>query len=382
VGIGYVSQPGKATAFAYDGLGRRVSISSTPAGGGAATVTSYVWCGGRICQARNAAGAVTRAYFGEGEYVPGPPVQSLYYAPDQLGSVRRVFSSAAAPAYDYDPYGVPLQATAPVTDFDYAGMFYDADSGLYLTPHRAYSPSYGRWLSRDPAGEATDAQGNLYVYVGGDPVGASDPSGLIAMGPIALFPFLHAVVCSPHGAALVGGGLLAGALGILAAPETAGASVLAEGGAGALIAEGLAEIAGGATLDTGAAVAVDSAADAGLAAEGEGGVAGSAAEAESSTGANFYVTPGGTSIVAPEGYVGVTAQNGNGLALLPEGQALGDNANIIRYGDPTDLYPNGYFRYYNEYGQPLNPATGNPGPNSVTHIPDGYQGPLLGYPGS
>jgi hypothetical protein len=44
--------------------------------------------------------------------------------------VRRVFASAAsAPAYSYDPYGNALQGTAPLTDFNYAGMFYNADSG-------------------------------------------------------------------------------------------------------------------------------------------------------------------------------------------------------------------------------------------------------------
>jgi RHS repeat-associated protein len=68
--------------------------------------------------------------------------------------VRRVFASAAsAPAYSYDPYGNALQGTAPLTDFNYAGMFYNADSGLYLTRYRAYDPVPGRWLSRDPIEE-------------------------------------------------------------------------------------------------------------------------------------------------------------------------------------------------------------------------------------
>jgi hypothetical protein len=82
--------------------------------------------------------------------------------------------------------------------------------------------------------------------------------------------------------------------------------------------------------------------------------------------------------------VAVEAQNGQGLVLLPEGQALGDNANIIRYGEPgsNSNYLDEYFRYYNGYGQPLNPATGNPGPNSLTHFGPDYQGPLLGYPGN
>jgi hypothetical protein len=49
----------------------------------------------------------------------------------------------------------------------------------------------------------------------------------------------------------------------------------------------------------------------------------------------FYVTPGGQILAAPPGYYGHTAQNGRGLVLLPEGQRLGNNANIIRYGEST-----------------------------------------------
>ena len=177
-GITYPGQSGKATSFTYDGLGRRVAITSTPAGGGTAVTTDYTWCGGFPCQARNSSGTVTRSYYPEGEFIPGSPSQSDYYAPDQLGSVRRVFTASQAPSYDYDPYGNPLQATAPLTDLGYAGMVYNADSGLDLTWHRAYDPTIGRWLSRDPLGEAADPEGNLYAYVGGDPINNVDPLGL------------------------------------------------------------------------------------------------------------------------------------------------------------------------------------------------------------
>src|SRR5258707_7848334 len=98
---------------------------------------------------------------------------------DQLGSVRRSFASTtSAPAFGYDPYGNALQATAPLTDFGYAGMFYNADSGLYLTQYRAYDPSIGRWLSRDPLGEGSDPTANLYSYVESNPLLYVDPSGL------------------------------------------------------------------------------------------------------------------------------------------------------------------------------------------------------------
>jgi RHS repeat-associated protein len=178
VGITYPSQSGKATTFTYDGLSRRTAITSTPAGGGTATTTSYIWCGTSICQARNSAGATTREYYTEGEFVPGSPAQPYYYGVDQIGSVRRAFAStSSAPAFGYDAYGNALQTTAPVTDFNYAGMFYNADSGLNLTQYRAYDPVGGRWLSRDPLGESASLT-NLYAYVGGNPINKRDEFGL------------------------------------------------------------------------------------------------------------------------------------------------------------------------------------------------------------
>jgi YD repeat-containing protein len=120
IGITYPGQPGKQTAFAYDGLSRRTAITSTPAGGGSTTPTSYIWCGSSICQARNASDTPIRSYYSEGELVSGTPAQPNYYGPDQIGSTRRVFASTSnAPAYGYDAYGSPLQSTAPLTDFNY-----------------------------------------------------------------------------------------------------------------------------------------------------------------------------------------------------------------------------------------------------------------------
>jgi RHS repeat-associated protein len=178
VSITYPGQPGKQTTFTYDWLDRRRTISSTPPGGGSVTTTSYLWCGDDICQARNTGNNAIRSYYDEGEYVPGTPAQTLYYGTDQIGSVRRVFASTSiAPAYGYDAYGIPLQGTAPVTDFVYGGMFYNADSGLYLTNYRAFAPTPGRWLSRDPLDETTDPAANLYAYAKGQPISLVDPDG-------------------------------------------------------------------------------------------------------------------------------------------------------------------------------------------------------------
>ncbi|KQV29314.1 peptidase C39 [Rhizobium sp. Root1203] len=176
--ITYPAQSGKQTQFSYDGFGRRVAIGTTPAGGGSSTTTNYLWCGDRICQARSAAGSPQLSYFDEGEFLTGSPGQSLYYGVDQIGSVRRVFASASsAPTNDYDPFGVPLQGTAPTTDFGFAGMVADRDSSLGLTWYRAYDPVVGRWLSRDPQDELNGGQQNLYVYATNSPLSNIDLDG-------------------------------------------------------------------------------------------------------------------------------------------------------------------------------------------------------------
>lgn len=55
------------------------------------------------------------------------------------------------------------------------------------------------------------------------------------------------------------------------------------------------------------------------------------------------------------------------------------NADSIRVMEPTRKYSGGYFRYYNEHGQPLD-VHGKPGPPSATHIPEEYIGRIPEWP--
>jgi len=171
---------GNHTEFAYDALGRRISIverTGTTVGSG--TVTSakqFVWSGSRIAEERNVSNTVTKRYFAQGEQISG---SSYYYTRDHLGSIREMTDSSGAiqARYDYDPYGRATQVQGSLaSDFQYAGYYEHANSGLNLTLFRAYDPNTARWLARDPLGEGWDS--TLYSYVYNDPANLRDPLGL------------------------------------------------------------------------------------------------------------------------------------------------------------------------------------------------------------
>ncbi len=83
--------------------------------------------------------------------------------------VRRPLPVApSAAAFGYDPYSNVPQTTAP-TAFRPAGMFYNADSGLSPTPHRAYVPVAGGWPSQDPSRQTSDRPADPYTDNGGNP---------------------------------------------------------------------------------------------------------------------------------------------------------------------------------------------------------------------
>ena len=181
IGIGYLANPTRPTTLRYDGLGRRTAVREYSSSNNY-TETRYLWCGERICQARNASDVVIRRYYDEGEQLVTTNGNTpYYYAQDHLGSVRDLVNASGQvlASYDYDPYGQPTRSTtngSTRADYRYAGLFYHAQSGLYLTHYRVYDPVTARWLSRDPIGEMGGV--NLYAYAYDNPVGLVDPLGL------------------------------------------------------------------------------------------------------------------------------------------------------------------------------------------------------------
>ena len=142
-------------------------------------------------------GASSPTVTGDRQYVLGPePDERLAFADvdgsvwfphtDRQGSVIALSrGGSAATHWRYGPYGESPDAVSLAASpsdpssypYRYTGQLYDSNFGLYDDKARTYSPALGRFLQPDPAG--VDMGPNLYAYVGNDPLGAEDPSGML-----------------------------------------------------------------------------------------------------------------------------------------------------------------------------------------------------------
>ncbi len=194
---------GNNTQIFYDGLGHWVKAIET-INNATTSVIQYLWNGNNLIEERDGSGNVLRRFFNLGEQINGT---NYYYVKDHLGSIRQMTDNSGNIVYqaDYDAYGratVTINTVTPA--FGYAGYYVHNRSGLNLTVHRAYSPTFGRWLNRDPIGEAGGI--NLYGYVDGDPVDAIDPLGLqLLKGGISIdVPYPTPSPLSPGGGKCTG----------------------------------------------------------------------------------------------------------------------------------------------------------------------------------
>jgi RHS repeat-associated protein len=85
---------------------------------------------------------------------------------DGNGNVAALFDASdgtVAAAYEYSPYGESLRCEgtfARENSFRFSTKFTDDETGLVYYGRRYYSPSQGRFLSRDPKNE----KGGLNLY--------------------------------------------------------------------------------------------------------------------------------------------------------------------------------------------------------------------------
>ena len=101
---------------------------------------------------------------------------------DQLGSPRLVVNAATgavAQRIDYDEFGQVLSDSNPgFQPFGFAGGLYDRNTKLVRFGARDYDAETGRWTAKDPIGFG-GGDGDLYGYVGGEPISRTDPLGLM-----------------------------------------------------------------------------------------------------------------------------------------------------------------------------------------------------------
>jgi RHS repeat-associated protein len=203
----YSSSNGAVTAtFTYDASGQRVA-SVVSSGGVVTTQTAYTYDGLQLVrvvsncpnQTSNDT-TLTYLYDETGQPTSLEAQVGTYTTPfdvaittDARGDVVALGDGTSTIAgWEYDAYGnvtgtfgpvggsdIPAAAEALIAATEplrYAGYVYDPFSGLYYCSQRYYDPATTQWISADPA--KADGDASTYQYCGGDPVEATDPSGL------------------------------------------------------------------------------------------------------------------------------------------------------------------------------------------------------------
>jgi RHS repeat-associated protein len=172
------TSPTTVGTYAYDGTGLRAS--KTVSG----TTSHYTWgqSGGVPALLQEKGSSTTSYIYGPG----GLPVEQIvgstttYLHHDQLGSTVLVTDSAGvtgtASTITYDPFGNQVATSGSLTtNLMYTGQYGDSESGLYYLRARYYDPTTAQFLTRDPMVAKTMAP---YAYVHGQPLTATDPSGM------------------------------------------------------------------------------------------------------------------------------------------------------------------------------------------------------------
>ncbi|MDP1624667.1 MAG: RHS repeat-associated core domain-containing protein [bacterium] len=110
-----------------------------------------------------------------------------YFLGDALGSARQMTNASVGITYarGYDPYGVVTYTTgASHTEFGFTGEQYSVSTELLYLRARYYNSADGRFLTRDTwSGDVNRPLSlNRWMYVEGNPVNLTDPSGHISEG--------------------------------------------------------------------------------------------------------------------------------------------------------------------------------------------------------
>jgi len=180
-------------SYTYDGLGRRVGRSINKGTEEAPLIEKEQYLYGnlgkpfQITALRDGSGNLSQYYYDQSNCLFAiKQGDSWYYvATDQQGTPRAVSDADGklVKVMEYNSYGKLISDSNPAfrLPVGYAGGISDPAANLVHFGMRDYDPEAGRWTARDPI-FFDGQQGNLYVYVGNNPVNLRDPSGLFCIG--------------------------------------------------------------------------------------------------------------------------------------------------------------------------------------------------------
>ncbi len=187
--------------YTYNGLGDRLQQTTNNE-----TTTYAVDIAGGLTQVLSD-GANTYLYpsTGSGRISQQHDSATEYYLADALGSVRQLTDSNGEVVLvrAYDPYGNLVENNAHdgvTTAYGYTGEFTDASGMVYLRA-RYYSPTQGRFVSRDVWEGIYNQPSTLnrWIYVNNSPVNIVDPSGYSPIGYTYISMCVSAITVPPNG---------------------------------------------------------------------------------------------------------------------------------------------------------------------------------------
>ncbi|MBM3854084.1 MAG: hypothetical protein FJ399_13175 [Verrucomicrobia bacterium] len=195
--------PNRELLFTYDYLGRRVRKESR-LNGSAISDRKYLYHGWSLmAELDSATGKLVRSYTwgldvasslggtgGVGGLVletvhSDTTLTAFHVSCDGGGNVTALVNRGTnqlAASYEYGPFGENVRTqvfdatlAAQGQPFRFSTKFTDPETGLVYYGRRYYDPGLGRFLNRDPLGEAGGH--NLYAFVGNSPVNGYDYLG-------------------------------------------------------------------------------------------------------------------------------------------------------------------------------------------------------------
>ena len=181
------ASPGNTSATSYlmdsNQAYPQVALESTATTGASPSTqsTAYVWGNQLIRQTRGSAASLYPAADAANDLFP---LQG--HLNTSLGAVDA--NGNLVEQTPGDAYGQLATPTGLKQSHLYTGEYWDQDSQLLYLRARWYDPRIGRFVSADPfEGKQADSRSlNRYVYVGNDPVHASDPTGEMGLGELAI----------------------------------------------------------------------------------------------------------------------------------------------------------------------------------------------------